>query len=255
MKFENTQVWGFEHAIRGMRNPKNSWARSDSRMSPDGKYIIGQADLTLMQNLIQSGSEHRKFMRQIFVSVDITAPMYWWSEFDTYKVGTVANSTSKMHKLASFPITFESFENDDFQNVEIAGENGNGKEDKNGGSDARASWNALIRILEALRVKYNETKEKKYWKELIRILPESWLQKRTVTMNYENILGMCSNGQRRHHKLNEWSGEDNPSLVNFISWARTLPYAAELLFQKSRMEELAEENVKLKKQIEELTAK
>ena len=108
MKFENTQVWGFEHAIRGMRNPKNSWDKSDSTF--DGtKASIGAADLKLMQTLIKSGSEHRKFLRQIFVSVDITAPMYWWSEFDTYKVSTVANSTSKMHKLASTPITFDCF--------------------------------------------------------------------------------------------------------------------------------------------------
>lgn len=249
MKFENTQVWGFEHAIRGMRNPKNSWAKSDSKYDEKGRYIVGPADLNLMQTLIQSGSEHRKFMRQIFVSVDITAPMYWWSEFDTYKVGTVANSTSKMHKLASTPITFDCFENDDFQNVEI-------QTDPDGeAARAKSYWDSLIKVLETLRVKYNETKEKKYWKELIRLLPESWLQKRTVTMNYENLLGMCSNGQRRHHKLNEWSGCDNPDLVNFISWAGTLPYATELLFQKTRMEELAEENIKLKNKIEELTSK
>ena len=116
MNFENTQVWGFEHAIRGMRNPKNSWAKSDSTFNGI-QANIGSADLKLMQTLIKSGSEHRKFLRQIFVSVDITAPMYWWSEFDTYKVSTVANSTSKMHKLASTPITFDCFEHDDFINT------------------------------------------------------------------------------------------------------------------------------------------
>lgn len=247
MKFENTQVWGFEHAIRGMRNPKNSWAKSDSKYDENGKYIVGPADLNLMQTLIQSGSEHRKFMRQIFVSVDITAPMYWWSEFDTYKIGTVANSTSKMHKLASTPITFECFETDDFHDVEI--------EIYGKDSNAKSRWDALINVLEALRVKYNETKEKKYWKELIRLLPESWLQKRTVTMNYENLLGMCSNGQRRHHKLNEWSGCDNPDLANFISWAGTLPYATDLLFQKTRLEEVLEENNQLKARIAELEEK
>ena len=239
MNFENTQVWGFEHAIRGMRNPKNSWAKSDTIYNGlDVK--IGPADLGLMQTLIKSGSEHRKFLRQIFVSVDITAPMYWWSEFDTYKVATVANSTSKMHKLASTPITFDCFEHDDFENVNYG--------DKNF-SDIQNTWKALIDAMEILRNKFNETKEKKYWKELIRILPESWLQKRTVTMNYENLLGMCSNGQRRHHKLNEWSGEDNKSLKNFLSWAHTLPYAEELLFQKTRLEELAEENMNLKKKL------
>lgn len=247
MKFENTQVWGFEHAIRGMRNPKNSWAKSDSKYDEKGRYIVGPADLNLMQTLIQSGSEHRKFMRQIFVSVDITAPMYWWSEFDTYKIGTVANSTSKMHKLASTPITFECFETDDFHDVEI--------EIYGKDSNAKSRWDALINVLEALRIKYNETKEKKYWKELIRLLPESWLQKRTVTMNYENLLGMCSNGQRRHHKLNEWSGEDNSDLANFISWAGTLPYATDLLFQKTRLEEVLEENNQLKARIAELEGK
>lgn len=239
MNFENTQVWGFEHAIRGMRNPKNSWAKSDSSFEGVSANI-GEADLKLMQTLIKSGSEHRKFLRQIFVSVDITAPMYWWSEFDTYKVGTVANSTSKMHKLASTPISFDSFEHDDFINTDCG---------ESSFKDAQSAWSALIVALEALRVKFNATKEKKYWKELIRLLPESWLQKRTVTMNYENLLGMCSNGQRRHHKLNEWSGEDNPSLKNFLAWARTLPYSNEILFQKTRMEELAEENAELRKKL------
>ena len=243
MNFENTQVWGFEHAIRGMRNPKNSWAKSDSTFNGI-QANIGSADLKLMQTLIKSGSEHRKFLRQIFVSVDITAPMYWWSEFDTYKVSTVANSTSKMHKLASTPITFDCFEHDDFINTDC----------KSNFKDAQTAWQSLIEVLESLRNKFNETKEKKYWKELIRLLPESWLQKRTVTMNYENLLGMCSNGQRRHHKLNAWSGEDNPSLKNFISWAKTLPYAQELLFQKTRMEELAEENVELKSALKKLEA-
>ena len=241
MNFENTKVWGFEHAIRGMRNPKNSWDKSDSVFSGE-KAQIGEADLKLMTSLVKAGSEHRKFMRQIFVSVDITAPMYWWSEFDTYKVSTVANSTSKMHKLASTPITFDCFEHDDYQNL-LTGDKSLDDSDK--------TWQSFINVLEALRTRFNETKEKKYWKELIRLLPESWLQKRTVTMNYENLLGMCSNGQRRHHKLNEWSGEDNPSLKNFIAWAKTLPYASELLFAKTRMEELAEENAALKKQLEE----
>lgn len=220
MKFEKTDVWGFEHAIRGMRNPKNSWDKSDSLFTYHSEDYdcdmpcmeIGTNDLDLMQRLVRSGREHRKFMRQIFVSVDITAPMYWWSEFDTYKVGTVANSTSKMHKLASTPITIDCFEMGDFEGYY--------------GGDLYVimdMWKSLVCDLEDLRCRYNDTKDKRYWKELIRLLPESWLQTRTVTMNYENLLGMCSKGQRRFHKLTEWS-------ESFIGWARTLPYAQELIF-------------------------
>ena len=226
MKFENTEVWGFEHAIRGMRNPKNSWDKSDSVKCSYGvdcdycnydfrkcnQYYIGENDLKLMQNLIKAGAEHRKFMRQIFLSVDITAPMYFYFEFDTYKVGTVANSTSKMHKIATTPITLDCFETDDIEDFEI--------------DDLIDS----IKKCEKYRTLYLETKKKKYWKALIRQLPESWLQTRTITMNYENLLAICSKGQRRFHKLNEWSGIDNSSLSNFISWARTLPYAQELIF-------------------------
>ena len=177
--------------------------------------------MQLAQTLICAGSEHRKFLRQIQVEVTITAPLYWWKEFDTYKVGTVANSTSTMHKLASTPITIDCFEIDDFEDVSIA-DKCETFEDK---------WNLLIQILEELRQKYNETKDKRYWKELIRLLPESWLQTRTVTMNYENLLGMCSKGQRRFHKLTEWS-------ESFINWARSLPYAQELIF----IDELKVEN-------------
>ena len=221
MKFENTQVFNFEGAFRGMRNPKESWSKSDSEWIPtdefqDGyrvmKYHIGENDLKLAQTLIKAGSEHRKFMRQIFVSVDITAPLYWWKEFDTYKVGTVSNSTSTMHKLADTPITKECFEMDDYSTDEIlAGEN------------IDDIWESILTACEGLRQMFNETKDKRYWKELIRLLPESWLQKRTVTMDYENLLAMCSKGQRRFHKLTEWS-------ESFINWARTLPYAQELIF-------------------------
>lgn len=217
MKFENTDVWGFEHAIRGMRNPKESWSKSDSKTfscysmlcakcpytrktkecEKSPHFIIGQNDLELMQKLIKAGSEHRKFMRQIMVSVDITAPLFWWKEFDTYKVGTVANSTSTMHKLASTPITMDCFECGDLVNKNV------------------------IRDLEKTRQKYLQTKAKGLWKYLIVNLPESWLQKRTVTMNYENIFNMFY--QRKYHKLTEWS-------IDFISWARSLPYAKELIF-------------------------
>ena len=230
MKFENTEVWGFEHALRGMRNPKNSWNKSDSYyeydnqrdcVTKDANFVIGENDMKLAQTLIKAGSEHRKFMRQIFVSVDITAPLYWWKEFDTYKVGTVANSTSTMHKITSQPITLDCFEIDDYEkDLFMYYEH----------SDVKDMVVDIIKNCETLRKRYLETKDKRYWKELIRWLPESWLQKRTVTMTYENLLAMCSKGQRRFHKLNEWSGQDNPNVPNFISWARTLPYAQELIF-------------------------
>ena len=219
MKFEKTEVWGFEHAIRGMRNPLESWNKSDSHYDIEevmvdeevvlerGKYIIGSNDLQLAQTLIRAGSEHRKFLRQIFVAVDITAPLYFFKELDTYKVGTVANSTSTMHKLASTPITIDCFEMGDFtpliDNFKID-----------------LSWQTIMTYLEQLRQRYNETKDKRYWKELIRLLPESWLQKRTITMNYENILNMYR--QRKNHKLTEWS-------KSFCDWVKTLPYAEELI--------------------------
>ena len=230
MKFENTEVWGFEHALRGMRNPKNSWNKSDSHyeydnqrdcVTKDANFVIGENDMKLAQTLIKAGSEHRKFMRQIFVSVDITAPLYWWAEYDTYKVGTVANSTSKMHTITNNSITLDCFEIDDYEkDLFMYYEH----------SDVKDMVVDIVRNCETLRQRYLETKDKRYWKELIRWLPESWLQKRTVTMTYENLLAMCSKGQRRFHKLNEWSGQDNPNVPNFISWARTLPYAQDLIF-------------------------
>ena len=245
MRFEDTEVWGFRKALRGMRNPKNSWDKSDSVFGYSSKNcykhnnlclecekhdpnayaiespVIGKNDMKLAQQLIRAGSEHRKFMRQIFVSVDITAPLYWWKEFDTYKVGTVANSTSIMHKLATTPITLECFEIDDYDDSIM--------EYKRDGS-VYPMQSVFVEFLEHIRRKYLETKDKKFWKELIRWLPESWLQTRTVTMSYENLLAMCSKGQRRFHKLNEWSGQDDNTKSNFISWARTLPYAQELIF-------------------------
>ena len=253
MKFENTQVWGFEHALRGMRNPKNSWHLSDSwAMSfddPDadshGGYWIGPKDMKLALALTNAGPEHRKFLRQIMISVDITAPLYWWKEFDTYKVATVANSTSTMHKIQSYPITRESFEMDDFvSGLKFPAH-----------SNDEVLWNHddfiddLIDYLENLRLEYNATidalklpqgdpdkvaelQEHAYvvWKELIRWLPESWLQTRTVTFNYETVRAMCSPGQRRFHKLNEWSGIHAEVKECFISWARTLPYAEQFIF-------------------------
>lgn len=223
MKFENTEVWGFEHAFRGMRNPLESWDKSDSKYiawdSGNVTYEIGEKDMGLCERLIRGGSEHRKFLRQIFVSVDITAPLYWWKEFDTYKIGTVANSTSTMHKLATTPITLDCFEIDDYKSdlIYFTYE----------GSDHPSDWNidslsgSIIEDLELLRKKYLETKDKRYWKELIRWLPEGWLQKRTVTLNYENLLTIYN--QRKNHKLNEWSGQDDPTKISFIDWMLDLP--------------------------------
>ena len=243
MKFEKTEVWGFEHALRGMRNPMNSWNKSDTKMILVNKNDtwqeearIGENDMKLAQSLIKAGEPHRKFLRQIFVSVDITAPLYWWKEFDTYKVGTVANSTSTMHKLASTPITKDCFEMSDFM--------AHFESDAIFGTEIYMSdiWEAVIEHLEKMRISYNKNMEtakeknmteqernrmitiaKRYWKELIRLLPESWLQTRTVTMNYENILNMIT--YRKNHKLTEWSKD-------FIEWAESLPYAEEFLFYK-----------------------
>ena len=178
---------------------------------------IGPKDMELAQRLIKAGPEHRKFMRQIFVTIDITAPRYFWSEMDTYKLGTVSNSTSTMHKLASTPITKECFEIGDYDDsLSLI-------DDVNLGLRV----DCFIDDLEQLRQKYLMTKDKKYWKELIRWLPESWLQTRTVTLNYENIRTMIS--QRKNHKLNEWSGQENPQLSNFVTFAMQLPYAKDLL--------------------------
>lgn len=246
MKFENTEVWGFKNALRGMRNPMNSWSKSDSNycnlddsydcwecsvkqncpinMSAEGyPYVIGKNDMKLAQQLIRAGSEHRKFMRQIFISVDITAPLYWWKEFDTYKVGTVANSTSTMHKLATTPITPECFEIDDMENLDVVFDFYDYESNNLLPMESTTSntMSYFIGYLEGLRQKYLETKDKKFWKELIRWLPESWLQTRTVTMSYENLLGMVR--QRRNHKLSEWA-------VSFINWTKTLPYSQELIF-------------------------
>lgn len=220
MKFENTKVYNFEGAVRGMRNPMNSHTRSDSYYDNDN-YIIGENDLGLAQRLIKAGNEHRKFMRQMFISVDITAPIYWWKEFDTYKVGTTANSTSTMHKLATTPITLECFETDDYDDTLVT-TLPDGDEEDPGDWTMYSSEEpkSIIDWLESLRLTYLETKDKRYWKELIRWLPESWLQTRTVTMNYENIRNMYF--QRKSHKLTEWS-------ESFIKWVESLPYAKELI--------------------------
>lgn len=216
MKFENTEVFNFQGAFRSMRNPKNSWDKSDSYyqlscVDVPTNYIIGEKDMKLAQQLIKAGSEHRKFLRQIFVSVDITAPLYWYKEFDTYKVGTTANSTSTMHKITSKEITLDCFEIGDYSPSLILIDE----------TLLEANVKLHIDFLEQLRLLFLQTKDKRYWKELIRWLPESWLQTRTITLNYENILSIIH--QRKNHKLDEWSKD-------FINWAKSLPYAKELLF-------------------------
>jgi hypothetical protein len=214
MKIENLKVYNFDGALRGMRNPMNSWDRSDSKF--DDEVNIGENDLSLARRLIRLGSEHRKFLRQIIICFDLEAPLYFWKEFDTYKVGTVSNSTSTMHKLASTPITLDCFETDDYEPnlVYLTGVDSSGDymfsyhltvrdmvESEGQGLNTYYEP-TIIQFLEELRVKYNETKDKKYWKELIRWLPESWLQKRTITMNYENAFNIIN--QRKNHKLSEW---------------------------------------------------
>ena len=205
MKFENTSVMNFENAIRGMRNPHDSWDKSDSKQLENNSFVLGNKDKELAISLIKGGSEHRKFLRQIFVSVDISAPLYWWKEFDTYKVGTVSNSCSTMHTITKYKFNTNMFECKDLS------------------KEGNAFLLTIIDKLNSLRKEYLITEDKKIWKEIIILLPESFIQKRTITMNYENLLGMCSKGQRRFHKLTEWS-------TDFIKWARSLPCAQEFIF-------------------------
>ncbi len=226
MKFENTQVWGFEGALRGMRNPKNSWDRSDSGLivptgdaNPDGypryKWGIGPNDMDLAMRLINAGPEHRKFLRYIHVQVDITAPLYWYKEYDTYKIATVANSTSTMHKITSQPITIDCFEIDDYDNSLKIYDGEPYKPD----DILQDCVESVIEMCETLRQRYLETKDVRYWKELIRWLPEGWLQTRTVDLNYETLRAIYH--QRKNHKLTEWH--------SFCEWVENLPYAKEFI--------------------------
>ena len=201
MKFENTKVYNIVRAVYSARNPMNSWAKSDSDLDKD---ILGISDLTLAQKLIKAGSEHRKFMRQIFVSVDITAPAYFMAELDTYKIGITRNSSSFMHKGISRPFELSDFEIDD------SNDNWN-----------CVSWKNIIQTLNLVREKYLETKDNKYFRLLRQLLPNGYLYHSTITMNYENILNMIH--QRKNHRLVEWSDK-------FINCAKSLPYANELLF-------------------------
>jgi len=223
IKIEHPDVYGWEAAIRGMRNPMNSWDKSDSVygtfwgeidghkcFDSDG-LTIGKNDLDLMKRLYKGGSEHRKYLRQIIVSMDITAPLYWWKEFDTYKVGTTANSCSTMHKIHAKEFTLDDFSHEHlFDNTFI--------------SDVvyvRRSLGLLmdiVRVLNEYRENYLKTKDKTYWWQIIQLLPSSYNQKRTVTMNYENVMNMIH--QRENHKLDEWR--------EFVEILKELPYVKEI---------------------------
>ena len=205
LKVERTSVMNMENAIRGARNPMNSWARMDSSYDEKGNFVLGANDLDLAKRLAHAGSDHRKFLRQIFVSVDITAPLYWWKEFDTYKVGTVANSTSTMHKIHT-----KTFERDDFSHDRL---------DEGG----LAALDAVIAYLEGEREKFVADKsDRQSWHNMIQMLPSSYNQMRTVTMNYENLINIYY--ARRAHKLAEWHV--------LCDWIMSLPYAAELIAVK-----------------------
>lgn len=241
LKIEKDQVVGWEHAIRGMRNPKNSWEKSDSGVCATHgpakcadcvytdchaddidigtKYILGPNDLNLMTTLRNAGTDHRKFMRMITVYLDITAPLYWWKEFDTYKVGTVANSCSTMHKIADKEFTMEDFSHehlidyDLYSCDEIDGPVINGA--PHIGCGGLQLINLTINVLNYYRGKYLETKDKKYWWQMIQLLPSSYNQKRTVMLNYEVLANIYKS--RKDHKLDEWH--------TFCDWIDSLPYS------------------------------
>ena len=201
IKIDKTSVMNLENAMRGARNPMNSWNRQDSYYDEKGNYVLGPNDLDLAKRLAKAGSDHRKFIRQIFVSVDFNAPLYWWKEFDTYKVGTVANSTSTMHKIASKPFTMDDCSHDKMNET------------------ALRSLSQVIETLEALRQAYLETKDKELWYSMIQLLPSSYNQLRTVTMNYETLVNIYH--ARKDHKLAEWHV--------VCEWIETLPYAKDLI--------------------------
>lgn len=198
---ERTSVMNIENAVRGARNPMNSWARSDSSYDDRGNYILGPNDLDLARRLRKAGSDHRKFIRQIFVSVDITAPLYWWKEYDTYKVATVANSTSTMHKIHSKPFSVDDFSHDHMS------------------EDALAFMRTTVDKLEEIRLRYMEHKSKDDWYDLIQLLPSSYHQMRTCTFNYETLVNIYY--ARKSHKLAEWH--------EMCRWIESLPYGRELI--------------------------
>ena len=205
IQIERTSVMNLDGAIRGARNPMNSWAKSDSYYDENGKFVLGPVDIDFGHRLAVSGSDHRKFLRQVFVTVDITAPLYWWKEFDTYKVGTVANSCSTMHKIHA-----KAFDRDDFSHNRL---------DEGG----LALLDATVAYLEAERQKFIANKEDRQpWHNMIQMLPSSYNQMRTVTLNYENLISIYY--ARRNHKLAEWH--------TLCDWILTLPCAAEWICVK-----------------------
>lgn len=217
IKIENIETFNFKGAFRGLRNPMNSWNKSDSYIDAlTNKYIVGENDLKLARRMIGAGTDESKFMRQIFVSMDITAPLYWWKEADTYKIATVSNSCSTMHKITSNEITEENYSFDPEPDEPLTD----------------LPTNDYIRILdiknraitdtEWLRKKYNETKDKRYWRLLIQINPDGWLQKRTWTGNYQNLRNIYF--ARKNHKLIEWK--------QFCQMIEQLPYGKELICYK-----------------------
>ena len=204
IKLERTSVMNFENAIRGARNPMNSWDRMDSHYDENNNFILGENDLSLATKLRNAGTaDHRKFLRQIFVSVDITAPLYWWKEYDTYKVATTANSTSTMHKIHSKP-----FELDDFSHEHLT-------------KYGLETLKELIKALEKFRLWYKDDmgNPKQEWYNIIQLLPTSYNQLRTCSLNYETLINIYKS--RKNHKLDEWK--------EFCKWIESLPYSKELI--------------------------
>ena len=201
IKISNICVMNFDNAIRGARNPMNSWGRMDSYYDDEGNYILGDNDLSLAVRLAKAGSDHRKFLRQVIVSIDISAPLYWWKEFDTYKVGTVANSCSTMHKIQA-----KEFCREDFSCEKLS-------------EEGLAVLDSVIEFMERERVAFIETKDKAHWHNMIQMLPTSYNQLRTVTLNYEVLINIYR--ARRYHKLDEWK--------ILCAEIEKLPYAKELI--------------------------
>ena len=201
LTLKNTSVMNFENAIRGARNPLNSWGRMDSHTEPDGSFIFGPNDLDLAMRLAKAGSDHRKYLRMVFVSVDVTAPLYWWKEYYTYKVATVANSTSTMHKIHSKPFSMDDFSCDHMTD------------------GTKKFMETVVAELENIRLRFKETKSKDDWYDMIQLLPSSYNQMRTCTFNYETLINIYR--ARKNHKLAEWH--------TFCDWIETLPYAEQLI--------------------------
>ena len=201
LTLKNTSVMNFENAIRGARNPLNSWGRMDSHTEPDGSFIFGPNDLDLAMRLAKAGSDHRKYLRIVFVRVDVTAPLYWWKEYDTYKVATVANSTSTMHKIHSKPFSMDDFSCDHMTD------------------GTKKFMETVVAELENIRLRFKETKSKDDWYDMIQLLPSSYNQMRTCTFNYETLINIYR--ARKNHKLAEWH--------TFCDWIEILPYAEQLI--------------------------